>query len=175
MDGPKCYPAQGYPNQATTNTRLSTHFSAPPAHPRVLFHLGSLDPSPNKTTRVVVVASALRSAVWPLLPRPQRAELINRAPLPCSWPRAWEPSGDGPRHPSFLQPRSSSTLHCSALSECQGSDIVAPHHPPNLPVLPRGTRTCGICITTPQYPSTDLLRFPIHRLHTDFPTPATNH
>lgn len=116
-------------------TWLSTRFSTPPAHPRVLFHLGSLDPSPNKTTRVVVVASALRFAVWPLLPWPQSAELIGHAPLLCSWPRAWEPSGDGlwaPELPAASQPLYA-PLPC--LSECQGSEIVAPHHPRKPPGL----------------------------------------
>lgn len=71
----------------------------------------------------------------PPLAQPQSAELIDRAPLPRSWPGAWEPSGDGPWAPALPAPSLLLSAPLPRLSECQGSDIVAPHHPLKPPGL----------------------------------------
>lgn len=70
--------------------------------------------------------------------QPQSSEVIERAPLPSTWQRAWELSFPFSQHPFFLSPLR--FLLCAALlsgicsaipdaSEHRGSNIVAPHHP----------------------------------------------
>ena len=78
-------------------------------------------------------ANALR------LPRsstqPQSSEVIDCMPQPYTWHDAWELSLNLSQHPYLLSPlRFPLNLFpflpsVVQLSECQGSDILAPHHP----------------------------------------------
>ena len=64
--------------------------------------------------------------------QPQSSEVIDCMPQPNTWHDAWELSLNLSQHPYLLSPSSFSSPSLSSVtqfSECQGSDVLAPHHP----------------------------------------------
>lgn len=98
--------------------------------------------------------------------QPQSSEVIHRMHQPSTWPNAWELSLNLSQHPEPPIPSSFSSPFCSFpllysithISECQGSDVLAPHPPPASWSCGTGWRTYGIHIMVIYYSSLNLSR-----------------
>lgn len=99
-----------------------------PAHLHVLCSIWAFLIRPKKTHKSggANVVRLLSSST-----QPQSSEVIDRLPQPSAWHDAWELSLNLSQHPYLLSPlRLFSFLpSINQISECQGSDVLAPHHP----------------------------------------------
>lgn len=93
---------------------------------------------------------------------PQSSEVIDCMPQPSTWHDVWELSLNLSQHPYLLSP---SFLHLfpflssiTQLFECQGSDVLAPHHPSTPWSRREAGETYGIYITVIYYSSLNLSR-----------------